>query len=343
VQQVDIIIAGGGLAGLSLAYSLTEISDTSILVLTDENPEAASLAAAGILNPITGRRHVKTWMADTLFPVAFGFYRKLEEQTGEKFFSMLSIAELFDSYKTKNDWLIRSAEPGYEDYIGLEFRSDYFGTAVHAPLGGIFIRNTAMVSTGKFISALKKMLSNRNVKFEICRFTHDEFRFEKDYAEFRNVKSQKVVFCEGWKMIHNPYFNHHRMIPVKGDLLIFESRDLQIDCILMGEGFICPLGENRFMAGSTYDWNFSDSSPDMEAGKKIEKHIQKIIRVPFKVIDHRAGIRPAMQSRRPVAEIHQQIKQAAVFNGLGTKGYLLAPYFSKKLAAELVETIAVRK
>jgi glycine/D-amino acid oxidase-like deaminating enzyme len=61
------------------------------------------------------------------------------------------------------------------------------------------------------------------------------------------------------------------------------------------------------------------------------------------VIDHRAGIRPAMQSRRPVAEIHQQIKQAAVFNGLGTKGYLLAPYFSKKLAAELVETIAVRK
>jgi glycine/D-amino acid oxidase-like deaminating enzyme len=250
---------------------------------------------------------------------------------------------LFDSNKTKNDWLARSGEPGYEAYIGDEFGIDFFGSAIRAPLGGIFIRNAAMVRTDKIISILKKVLKDRNVKFETSNFTHDEFRFEKGSVEFRNVKSKRVVFCEGWKMIHNPYFNHHKMIPVKGDLLLFESRDLKIDCILMGEGFICPVGENRFISGSTYDWNFKDFRPDEEARKKMETIIQKIIRVPFHVIDHRAGIRPAMQSRRPVAEIHPQIKPAAVFNGLGTKGYLLAPYFSEKFASELLTVTGIEK
>lgn len=343
MQQVDFLISGGGLAGLTLAYSLTEICDASILVLDDGNPKAASSVAAGILNPITGRRHVKTWMADELFPVASEFYRKLESLSNEKIYFPCLIAELYDSIKTKNDWQARSAEPGYEKYIGEEFGSEKFGEAVKAPYGGIFLQRSAMVRTDKCIQALKSILFLRKVKFENCDFRHDEFRFEKEEVVFRKIKAKMVVFCEGWKMIHNPFFNHRPMLPVKGDLLVIESNDLTLDCILMSDGFICPLQENKFLAGSTYDWNFKDSTPDKDARLKIEKFINKILKVPYTVLDHRSGIRPAMQSRRPIAEMHADVKCAAVFNGLGTKGYLLAPYFSKKLAAELVSATSHEK
>lgn len=343
MQQVDFLIAGGGLAGLTLAYSLTEISDYSILILDDENRNAASSVAAGILNPITGRKHVKTWMADELFPVAFEFYQNLERASREKFFFPLPIAEIYDSIKTKNDWQARSAEQGYEKYIGKEFGKDKFGEAVNAPYGGIFLQHSAMVKTEKCIQALKIVLSKRKVNFESCDFRHDEFRIEKEEVVFRNLKARMVVFCEGWKMIHNPFFNHHPMLPVKGDLLIIESNNLKLDSILMSDGFICPLEENKFLAGSTYDWNFTDSLQDITSRNKIEKFISKILNVPYRIIDHRSGIRPAMQSRRPVAEIHAEIKCAAVFNGLGTKGYLLAPYFSKKLASELITALSPDK
>ncbi|MBL7930208.1 MAG: FAD-binding oxidoreductase [Bacteroidia bacterium] len=343
MQQVDFLIAGGRLAGLTLAYSLTEISSASILVLDDENPNAASSVAAGILNPITGRRHVKTWMAAELFPVAFEFYRKLESLSNEKFFFPCPIAEIYDSIKTKNDWQARSAEPGYEKFIGKEFGNDQFGNAVNAPYGGIFLQHSAMVKTDKCIQALKKILAARKVKFENVDFRFDEFRFEKEEVVFRNVKAEMTVFCEGWKMIYNPLFNHHQMLPVKGDLLVFESRDLKLDCILMSDGFIGPLEDNKFLAGSTYNRNFTDEQPDIISRKKIEKFISKLLNVSYRVIDHRSGIRPAMQSRRPVAEIHPDVKRAAVFNGLGTKGFLLAPYFSNKMAAALVGASAHNK
>lgn len=338
MQQVDFIIAGSGLAGLTLAYALTEITDTSILILDEGSENAASSVAAGILNPITGRRHVKTWMADELFSYAFDFYKKLESLCNEKIFFPFPIAEIYDSVKTKNDWQARSAEPGYEEFIGKEFGKDVFGEAVNAPFGGIYLQQSAMVRTDRCIQALKKVLLTRNVKFENCYFRHDEFSFENDQAVFRNFKARMIVFCEGWKMIHNPFFNHHPMLPVKGDLLIIECAELSLDCILMSDGFLCPLGENKFLAGSTYQWSFTNSQPEQVSRQKIEKFLSKLLNVRYRVIEHRAGIRPSMQSRRPLTEIHPQIKTVAAFNGLGTKGYLLAPYFSNKLAATFVDS-----
>lgn len=337
MQQTDFLIAGGGLAGLTLAYSISEISDASILVIDDNDEMAASAVAAGILNPVTGRRHVKTWNADEFFPVAFAFYRKLELLSEEKFFFPLPIAKIYDSIKTKNDWQARSSDTGYEKYIGREFHEKEFDGMVNCPLGGIYLQYSALVKTNECLSALKKILKTRNVKFEKRNFSYDEFRLEDGQLIFTEADAGMVVFCEGWKMIHNPFFNHHQMIPVKGDLLMIESEELKVDCILMGECFICPQGGNKFLAGTTYEWNFSDTKPDFKAKEKIEKSIRKLLRVPYRVTAHRSGIRPAMQSRRPVAQLHSQIRNAAAFNGLGTKGYLLAPYFSKQLAMTLIE------
>ena len=52
----------------------------------------------------------------------------------------------------------------------------------------------------------------------------------------------------------------------------------------------------------------------------------------FDVIDHHAGIRPTMLDRRPVLGKHPDFPTLYVYNGLGTKGYMLAPLLSKEMA-----------
>jgi glycine/D-amino acid oxidase-like deaminating enzyme len=55
-----------------------------------------------------------------------------------------------------------------------------------------------------------------------------------------------------------------------------------------------------------------------------------LINSPFTVINHEAGIRPAVIDRRPVIGTHHTSKNIHVFNGFGTKAVMLAPYYAKQ-------------
>jgi len=52
---------------------------------------------------------------------------------------------------------------------------------------------------------------------------------------------------------------------------------------------------------------------------------------PFDVVDHWAGIRPASSDRRPLIGVHPKHKSVMIFNGMGSKGVMLAPYFARQL------------
>jgi hypothetical protein len=48
-----------------------------------------------------------------------------------------------------------------------------------------------------------------------------------------------------------------------------------------------------------------------------------------------AGIRPSVRDRRPLIGIHPEFPNVSIFNGLGTKGVTLAPFFAKELVEHL--------
>ena len=55
-------------------------------MIIDNNPSvSSSKVAAGLYNPITGRKMVKTWLADELFPNLSKFYQDLEKKIDTKF------------------------------------------------------------------------------------------------------------------------------------------------------------------------------------------------------------------------------------------------------------------
>ena len=85
-MKVDYLIVGQGLAGTTLAFHLLK-SNKKIFILDDCDSTSSSRVAAGLFNPITGKRNVKTWKADILFPYMKNFYRELEDFLGIKFLS----------------------------------------------------------------------------------------------------------------------------------------------------------------------------------------------------------------------------------------------------------------
>ncbi|HWB65164.1 MAG TPA: FAD-dependent oxidoreductase, partial [Chitinophagales bacterium] len=69
IYMYDFIIVGQGIAGSMLSWFLLRAGQ-KVLVIDKYNPSSASNIAAGISNPITGRRFVKTWLADEILPFA---------------------------------------------------------------------------------------------------------------------------------------------------------------------------------------------------------------------------------------------------------------------------------
>jgi glycine/D-amino acid oxidase-like deaminating enzyme len=58
--------------------------------------------------------------------------------------------------------------------------------------------------------------------------------------------------------------------------------------------------------------------------------------MPFQVTKQSAGIRPNIHGFTPVIGSHSTVDGLAFFNGLGSKGSLLAPMMSDQLARHLV-------
>ena len=99
-----------------------------------------------------------------------------------------------------------------------------------------------------------------------------------------------------------------------------------------------PEGQRFFRLGATYDWRDLTNAPTAEAIEMLQKKLSNIFSDSYEIINHQAGIRPTTHDRRPVIGLHPNYPQIGIFNGLGSKGTMLGPYFAKQFCEFLVGT-----
>ncbi len=86
------------------------------------------------------------------------------------------------------------------------------------------------------------------------------------------------------------------------------------------------------------------SEQPTEKGKAfLITQLQKVLKVSFEIVEHQAGIRPTVNDRRPLIGLHPKYTAVGVFNGLGTKGVMLAPYFANQFFDFLENKIPLHK
>jgi glycine/D-amino acid oxidase-like deaminating enzyme len=332
-MHVDYIIVGRGIAGTVLAYTLLGRGCTVALPEGVPSPSASEVAA-GIVNPVTGKRLSKTWRAEDLFGFLAPFYRQLEAALGEHFFHEVPVYRLFGSNEEQNTWMGRMASPEYGRFIRSAGR--LYPDQLQQPFGGMEITEAGYVDIPRLLASFGRWFREKGI-YRPGRLQAEELTFRAGQVTWRDLTARKIIFCEGAFGRENPYFNWLPFRPVKGELLTVQIPGAAFRHIINQHLFIMPTGEeDTYRVGATYEWKDLSWEPTGAAAGEIAERLQKLLKVPFRVTGQQAGIRPATADRRPFLGLHPERPEAAVFNGLGTKGVSLAPYFAEQFAEHLL-------
>lgn len=328
MKTTKYLIIGQGLAGTLLGAELLR-RESDLLIMDAFSPNAASQVAGGAFIPIVFRTLKKAEMMDEYLPALFNTYDSLEKLTGEKFLRMIPSLKLF-SFDDLAKWQRAKESPAGEFIKELYKQVDISG--VRPVFSGAVIEPSGWVDT-KMLTVRMGEWFLRNKLLLREKLDYNQVVSDKDGIVVNgHIKAEKIIFCEGAMAIYNPWFGNAGFTLNKGEILEIDAPGLSDDYIIRGDVFVMPLGNNRFRVGATYDRKNIDNYPS-EAGKQqLFQKLDAILRVPYKVISHHAGIRPAIKDRKPILGIHPDFPQMFVFNGLGSKGVLYGPYWAAKMA-----------
>jgi glycine oxidase len=333
--MLDFIIVGQGIAGSMLSWFLMK-EKKQVLVIDELNNSSATHVASGITNPITGRKFVKTWLADELIPFAQSTFGEFEELFQQRLLYPLPIIKLFDSVKAQNDWSARSASVEYLPYLKNDQIVYLDPQKVKNDFGGFEINGGSKLEASLFLTQYRNLLQQKELLLEE-KFSFTDLEVHPGFVSYREIKAGCIIFCEGANAIENPYFKFLPFQLAKGECLILRIEDFYADRVINGEVFIMPTSvKDEYYIGSTHQWHFDDDQPSEIGKNELLGNLSTVLKAPYKIIGHKAAVRPTIKDRRPFLGFHPENKNVGIFNGMGTKGISLAPYFAKHFAEHLV-------
>jgi glycine oxidase len=339
-RKVDFIIVGQGLAGSALALQLLD-RGKSILVVDEPQKNHCSSVAAGLFNPITGMGIVKTWMAEELFSSLQQFYTAAQTSLNKKFFFPQLLYRPFTSIEEQNNWMAKSADHSNHDFLEKIFIDSHWGDHLHDPFGGILVKQAGFLDVSAFlISVRRKLIANESYVNE--NFDWREIVFDNDSVNYKTIQAAKIILCSGAESL-SPFFDWLPIRKLKGETITIRLEEEPRAIYNKGIYLVPTSQPGIYKVGSTY--NLKDVTPCItEQGRQeLEEKLTAIIKMPFEVVGQQWGIRPTTVDRRPILGAHPQHQNLVIFNGLGTKGVSLAPYFSGQLANWLTGAGEIQK
>lgn len=331
-MQTDYLIIGQGIAGTVLGYSLLK-KGCSIVMVSDDAPDAASRVAAGLYNPVTGKRMSKTWKAAELFPFSESFYKKFEKDYSCTIVHPMPIFKPFASIEEQNTWLSTTEA---EDFVNTDIPTHKYEAYIHQHIGGFETKHSGYIDLPVLLDVFREAMIREN-RFIAEAYDPSKLVVSEDGVQYGNTRARKIIFCEGTRVTSNPLFSWLPFVPSKGEVLKVKVENFTEETIFNRQVFIIPLGNNQYRVGSTYQWIFDSGEPTEKGKEEISGKLAGLIRMPFVVTEHKAGIRPSVKDRKPIVGFHPEQPAVAIFNGLGTKGVSLAPYFAENFALHLTE------
>src|SRR5215475_9340724 len=113
-MQFRFLIVGQGLCGTWLSWFLSK-ENASFLVIDNNETITPSKVSAGIINPVTGRRMVKVWMAERILSFAHNAYDEIGNFLDVKAISQKNIIDFFPNVHQRHVFLERLEEG--EEYL----------------------------------------------------------------------------------------------------------------------------------------------------------------------------------------------------------------------------------
>jgi glycine oxidase len=332
-MEIDFLIIGQGIAGTALGYRL-EQEGKKIVILDQPATNKSSRVAAGLYNPVTGRKMVKSWIAEYLFPEIEPFYEELERVSGREFLTRKKIYRPFLSVEEQNEWMGHSSDPKIKMFIEEIFTESQY-PELRDPFGGVLLRMSGWLNSNEFLDGMAAYFGEWLILEEF-----DEKLLEKcsEGWKYKTMVAKNLIFCNGLGALKSRFFNYLPFSPVKGEILEV-AQDFDPDFIVNRGVFRVQLSKGVYRVGSTYTWHDLDIGPTESAKNEILSKLSDVVMLPIGAIkSHKTGIRPATRDRKPFLGKHPTEDGVYIFNGFGAKGVSLVPYFSKIMTQYLIKS-----
>lgn len=333
IVQTDYLIIGQGISGSFLSWNLLKAGQR-VVVIDNNKPNTASKVASGIINPVTGRRIVRTWMIEELLPFAQEAYHEFGSDLGVSVARTIDILTFHASEQMSTAWYDRIADG--EDFIRKANNYNDYSAYFNAPYGigvtspGLIIDIQLLLARWREKLAAANSIINEDFNIENCSITDQGVSYKGIYAK-------KVILCNGVEGFENQYFRKLPYALNKGEALLVSIPDLPQSNIYKQGMSIVPVGGELFWVGSSFDWSFEHNQPTRVFRQKVEQVLDSWLKLPYTVVDHKAAIRPSSIERRPFVGLHPAFQNLGILNGMGTKGCSLAPYFSSQLTQYILK------
>ncbi len=309
-----------------------------MLVVDNNYASSSSTVAAGLINPVTGKRLVKTVGVEECLPQARETYRALEQALGVALLVDKPMLRLFHHPSERERWQRRQQESGYRAYLGEVVEASQLPAPVVASHGGGRQLQTAYLRTEPLLLGLREEFKKQHSYLQ-TRFDYGELRLGEGEVHWREVTARRVIFCEGYKGAANPWFNWLPFQPARGEFLTLRCGERLPDLIINSGRWIMPRGDGLYRAGASYDHHQLDESTTAEARQMLLAALPTFLAGPplFEVVAQQAGVRPTTSDRQPFIGLHPYHPTLAMFNGFGSKGSLLIPWHVERFVQRLLD------
>ena len=336
-MKYDVIIIGQGLAGSLLAIELIENGKT-VRVIDDGHQSSSTKIAAGMMNPIIGKRLTPLWTNKSDKNTVITHYQSLEKILDTSFVNKRRLIRYLSDPLELESYKNRRVESRFKEAVCTVKELETLSKIADTGNIQFQINDVIQINTPALLQGTKRYLENQNA------YIHDVFSYTDlkitDTVTWKELTAKYIVFCEGAKGDKNPYFEQLEFKNTFGHILELSCNKIPESTILNHGKWLCPSERHSYKYGATSYWN--DTVQKKQASEDaLQTSLNRFLKVPYEIQNIYFGVRPVLKNRLPFAGFHPTHTCLGMINGLGGQGISLAPLVVKSLADTLYSKIVI--
>jgi len=326
MNHYDVILVGQGLAGSVLLRYLRQ-HGKRVFVFDQNKKQTSSKIAAGLVNPITGRRFVKSWKFDQFNQVSRKFYDDWDETLDEQLVYDIPLVRTVEDFRFQDDVEAKTVDEHYKDFISYHVPQN--AGYLHLSDVSYRIKQAYRVDIKLLLNkTLLDLKENQEISFDSMEYK--ALDISDKLIIYKNISADHIIFCEGAAATKNPFFSHLPFKLTKGELLEIKVEQA-LDYAYKKGLIVLPIAADLLWCGALSYWEYTNAEPSDEGEMILIQKLKKVFAAPIQIENHLAAIRPTVRDRQPMIGQHSKFSRMYIFNGMGTKGTLLAPFFADQL------------
>lgn len=308
-----VLIVGQGLAGTVLGAAF-EQAGIAFEIANDPAQPTASHAAAGMVNPVTGQRLVKSWEVESRLPESRGFFGSLEQAWDVRLVRALPIWREFANVGERETFERKRRTGELEPYAVAHEAPPLPGVEGFWIRGGFQVNVPRLLSfarerwrrTGQFSSRRVDPVDEASRRTWVILAGGGTDSIAVRVAGLQRAKGTVAVLQTSPEVSERTYLHNRRQ-------------------------WLLPLGREAgggAWVGSTYDLHAENLAPAPADQRRLLEAAGELAAGEVRAIEFRSGWRMNAPDKHPVLGVVPQLANVGVVNGLGSKGVLYAPWLA---------------